>query len=244
MLKHTEEQLNIDGTTVRTITPEAYDDALSPVVLLNGLGAGVNDWGDFPLQLDRQIIAVDVTTTLRLGLFGIVPMETYGNAARKAIDEVTEDTPDVVAISWGGFLGNEIVTKDPKRYGSLVLAATGPGGPPVTFNPPAWIEMLTDYDASRFINPLTYVQQLVAAGMCWLNYSQLASINNPTLILAGDNDPIAPLHLSRMLHAQIPHSQLHVVETSDHLFLLHRSAEMSQIVKQFLDQEVSLQLAV
>src|SRR5262249_48940215 len=79
---------------------------------------------------------------------------------------------------------------------------------------------------------LGYVSQL-AAGAGWTSLPFLPLIRQPTLILAGDDDPLIPLANARLLHSLIPRSQLHVYH-GGHLGLITEAAELAPVVGRFL----------
>jgi poly(3-hydroxyalkanoate) depolymerase len=80
-----------------------------------------------------------------------------------------------------------------------------------------------------------YLAQLSAiAG--WTSLPWLSRLSPPTLVIAGDDDPIVPLANGRILSRLIPDARLHVVEGGGHLFLLERPAEMAELVTRFLDE--------
>jgi pimeloyl-ACP methyl ester carboxylesterase len=54
-----------------------------------------------------------------------------------------------------------------------------------------------------------YYYQLLS-GLAWTSLPQLPRLQAPTLILAGDDDPIIPLVNARIMHRLIPNSALHV----------------------------------
>ena len=78
-----------------------------------------------------------------------------------------------------------------------------------------------------------YLAQLYAiAG--WTSLPWLGRLRQPTLVLAGDDDPIVPSVNGRMLARLIPDARLHVVPGGGHLFLLERPREMAALVTEFL----------
>ena len=81
-------------------------------------------------------------------------------------------------------------------------------------------------------NWLGYYYQLFAT-LGWTSLPWLPLLRQPTLILAGDDDPIAPVINARILASLIPQAQLHIVN-SGHLFLVTRAQEVAPIIKQFL----------
>jgi poly(3-hydroxyalkanoate) depolymerase len=81
-------------------------------------------------------------------------------------------------------------------------------------------------------NWLGYYYQLFAA-LGWTSLPWLPLLRQPTLILAGNDDPIAPVINARILASLIPQAQLQIVN-SGHLFLVTRAQEVAPIIKQFL----------
>lgn len=59
-------------------------------------------------------------------------------------------------------------------------------------------------------------------------------IGAPTLVMAGDEDPIIPTINQRVLSKLVGGSRLHVVEGAGHLLLLERPEESAAIIQDFL----------
>lgn len=76
-----------------------------------------------------------------------------------------------------------------------------------------------------------YYQLLAGAG--WSSLPGLPLIRQPTLIVAGDDDPIIPLVNARIMHRGIPNSRLHVYE-GGHLALLTEARELAPVIDGFL----------
>ena len=79
-----------------------------------------------------------------------------------------------------------------------------------------------------------YYQLLSAAG--WTSLPRLPGLRTPTLILAGDDDPIIPLANARIMHWLIPRSQLHIYH-GGHLELGARPERIAPVVEAFLDAD-------
>ena len=77
-----------------------------------------------------------------------------------------------------------------------------------------------------------YLYQLIAAAG-WTSVPFLPWLRQPTLILAGDDDPIIPLVNARMLHRLIRDSRVHVYH-GGHLALVTEAAELAPVVDGFL----------
>jgi pimeloyl-ACP methyl ester carboxylesterase len=79
-----------------------------------------------------------------------------------------------------------------------------------------------------------YLGQLYAMSG-WSSLPWLHTVRHPTLVLAGDDDPIIPVFNGRLLAWRLPDARLHVVRGGGHLFILERPAEIAELVTQFLD---------
>ena len=78
-----------------------------------------------------------------------------------------------------------------------------------------------------------YLAQLYAI-TGWTSLPWLRTVRQPTLVLAGDDDPIVPAVNGRILAHCLPDARLHVVRGGGHLFLLERPAAMAALVADFL----------
>jgi poly(3-hydroxyalkanoate) depolymerase len=76
-----------------------------------------------------------------------------------------------------------------------------------------------------------HYQLLATAG--WTSLPLLPLLRPPTLILAGDDDPIIPLLNARILHRLIPRSELAIYH-GGHLDLVTQAAHLAPVVEAFL----------
>lgn len=77
-----------------------------------------------------------------------------------------------------------------------------------------------------------YYQLLASAG--WTSIHWLHKLEQPTLIMAGRDDPIVPLVNAHVLHYRIPESRLVELQCG-HLFLFTMMNEVSPIISEFLN---------
>ena len=77
-----------------------------------------------------------------------------------------------------------------------------------------------------------FYQLLATAG--WTSLPRLHGLRTPTLILAGDDDPIIPLANARIMHRLIPGSELHIYH-GGHLELAASADRIAPVVEAFLD---------
>ena len=78
-----------------------------------------------------------------------------------------------------------------------------------------------------------YYYQL-AASTGWSSLPFLRLIRQPTLVLAGDDDPIIPVVNARLMARLIPDARLHVY-SGGHIALITEAPELAAVVEAFLD---------
>lgn len=181
----------------------------------------------------------------------------------RMLDELGYRQVDMLGFSWGGGLAQQFALQYSKRCRRLILASTGTGATMIPGRPFALAQLLmpgsagepfymqelasTSFGASLRSNPeamreftraiypgdpLGYFYQLWAA-MSWTSVLWLWSLRQPTLILAGDDDPAVPLINARILQYLIPHAQVYVYK-GGHLGLMANAQELTGIIEQFL----------
>jgi poly(3-hydroxyalkanoate) depolymerase len=241
-----------------------------PLLLINGIGAALDLFEPLRDALgDRQTIAFDIPGV------GGSPTPLYPPTMRwlaglvaGLVDKLGCRQVDVLGLSWGGALAQELARRHPHRVRRLVLAATMsgwtslPGRPTAVavlltparyYCPPYFMlvaptlygreirqhpELLRRHAHLRSANrptPAGYFYQLAALRR-WTSVPWLWRLPQPTLVIAGDEDPIIPLTNARLLACAIPDARLHVVRGGGHLFLLLRAAQMTELLVEFLDE--------
>ncbi|RZT94926.1 poly(3-hydroxyalkanoate) depolymerase [Rivibacter subsaxonicus] len=95
---------------------------------------------------------------------------------------------------------------------------------------PEAIKLFTDH--ARAGHPTGYRYQMLAM-LGWTSLPWLWRIRHPTLVLAGNDDPLVPL-INARLHAWLLHdARLHVLDDG-HLFLLTRAQQTADLISGFL----------
>jgi pimeloyl-ACP methyl ester carboxylesterase len=80
-----------------------------------------------------------------------------------------------------------------------------------------------------------YVYQLLAVSG-WTSLFWLRLLRQPTLVLAGADDPIVPLINAKLLASAIRKAKLHVIDDG-HLFIVTRPQEVAAVVRDFLAED-------
>jgi poly(3-hydroxyalkanoate) depolymerase len=88
------------------------------------------------------------------------------------------------------------------------------------------------HSSSRLGPRRGYYYQLVA-GAGWSTLPVLRMINQPTLVIAGDDDPIIPAVNPKVMARLIPNAELHLYR-GGHLALLTEARELAPVVERFL----------
>jgi poly(3-hydroxyalkanoate) depolymerase len=78
-----------------------------------------------------------------------------------------------------------------------------------------------------------YYYQL-AAGAGWSSLPFLRLIRQPTLVVAGDDDPIIPAVNAQVMARLIPNAELHLYP-GGHLAMITEARELAPVVERFLD---------
>ena len=84
----------------------------------------------------------------------------------------------------------------------------------------------------RWSSDYGYYLQLIA-GVGWSSLPWLRLLSQPTLVMAGTDDPIVPMINARILAKLIPDSRLVTVDDG-HLFLVTNARKAADIVSEFL----------
>jgi poly(3-hydroxyalkanoate) depolymerase len=238
-----------------------------PLLVCNGIGAPLETLAPFTGALDPaiEVVRFDVP-----GVGGSpAPRLPYSvpwlaRLAGRMLAELGYDRFDVLGLSWGGGLAQQLALQHPRRCRRLVLAATSTGSLMIPASPRVLLHLssprrhrdlahaahiaasiyggairrqpeLAGPIARAHAIPVSwrgYLYQLTASAG-WTSLPWLRLVRQPTLILAGDDDPIIPLLNAKLMAALLPAARLHVYPDG-HLGLLVRAAELAPLVSDFL----------
>ncbi|HYF17618.1 MAG TPA: alpha/beta fold hydrolase [Ramlibacter sp.] len=171
---------------------------------------------------------------------------------------------DALGVSWGGALAQQLALQAGARCRRLVLAATSTGWASFPGELSALVQLadrrrLADPRHAGRVLPQVYGgqvrrepallreylrqvkpptqrgythQTLALAG--WTSVWWLPCLAQPTLILAGRDDPLVPLANAHVMQRLLRRAELEIVEDG-HLFLHTRAAEVGPRIARFLD---------
>ena len=173
-------------------------------------------------------------------------------------------TLDVVGFSFGGIVAQHLATAYSERVGRLVLASTSTGVgsvpgfaaalrmltvPPSTYRSRHFLKTAANIFGGGFRDDPTtashhlpsrephvrgWLHQLIAVNT-YSSLPRLPFLDQPTLVLAGDDDPLVPLINAKILTRLIPNAELEVIRGGGHMMLLERSEEVGERIRSFLE---------
>jgi poly(3-hydroxyalkanoate) depolymerase len=189
---------------------------------------------------------------------------TLATLSARLLDTLGYREVDVLGVSWGGALAQQFAFQHSRRCRRLVLAATSPGhlmvpgkltvllklATPRRYKDPGYMQSVAGeiYGGAlrgapalarhhlrhvRWSSDYGYYLQLIAA-FGWSSLPWLRFLQQPTLVMAGTDDPIVPVANGRILASLIPRARL-VTINDGHLFLVTSAGRSAQIVSEFLD---------
>jgi poly(3-hydroxyalkanoate) depolymerase len=188
---------------------------------------------------------------------------TLARLSARLLDHLGHPQVDVLGVSWGGALAQQFAFQQASRCRRLVLAATSPGHLMVPGKLTVLLKMATprrykdpDYMSSvageiyggalrsspelvrkhlrhvRWSSDYGYYLQLIA-GFGWTSLPWLRLLAQPTLVMAGTDDPIVPVANGRILANLIPDARLVTIDDG-HLFLVTSAGQSAALISDFL----------
>ncbi|MBC3191757.1 alpha/beta fold hydrolase [Pseudonocardia sp. C8] len=241
----------------------------TPLLLLMGIGGNTGMWEPLRglLGRDRTTIAFDVPGTGRSSPTAVpLPLPVVGRIATRVLDHVSVGRADLLGVSWGGLLAQQVALVSRARVRRSVLANTNFG---VTSIPPTPSALRTLLSGRRYRDPASFAEALVQLGggtatddlrahvearfahpptrrgylyqalasVTWTSLHALPLLRTPTLLLAGEHDQAIPLANARIMRRLIPGAELTVVPGGGHLMLFERAADLAPVITGFLDRD-------
>lgn len=179
------------------------------------------------------------------------------------LDQLGYKRVDVLGVSWGGALAQQFALQCPARCRRLILASTATGLTMIPGRPDVLARMMTperytepnflheadpdisdeglkkETEAVRMAAPALragfsagYLYQMMAS-LGWTSLPWLWLIRQPTLILAGDEDPVVPPVNAKLMKSLIARSRLYIYK-GGHMGILTHCKEIAHVVDQFL----------
>jgi pimeloyl-ACP methyl ester carboxylesterase len=235
-----------------------------PLLLLSGQSLDSRMWTGVREDLAREhrVVVVDHRGTGRSDSPDETPYTTalFARDAVAVLDAAGIERAHVYGFSMGGRVAQVLASDFPRRVGSLVLGASGPGGRHELARPqeasralvraasPAAREAVAELffspqwaarhpDVVQTVLPVTSraAQRLhYAASTGHDGWQLLPRISAPTLVLHGADDRLTPADNAALLAGRIPGSRLEVLPGGRHGYLHELREVASPLVLDFL----------
>jgi pimeloyl-ACP methyl ester carboxylesterase len=214
------------------------------------------------LAREHRVVVVDHRGTGRSDSPDETPYTTamFARDAVAVLDAAGIERAHVYGFSMGGRIAQVLASDFPRRVGSLVLAASGPGGRHEVARPkeatralmraasPAAREAVAELffspqwaarhpDVVQTVLPVTSraAQRLhYAASTGHDGWQLLPRITAPTLVLHGSDDRLTPVANAELLAGRIPGAALEVLRSARHGYLHEHRDEASRLVLDLL----------
>lgn len=256
----------VEGERLRVARAGDASPEVPPLLILNGIGSPIEVVEPLMRCLERPSVTFDLP-----GVGGskspnvLRRLSGYAELTCDLLDALAIPQVDVLGVSWGGGLAQQIAYEHPACCRRLILAATATGHLMVPGNPMALLRMATPmrYLSSSYFRRVAgslyggdfrddaelsrnhakrmtppsgagYWNQLFAV-FGWTSLFWLHRIEQPTLVMAGEDDPLVPLINARILASRIPNARLETFDCG-HLFLLTRMQRSVEVMESFLGE--------
>lgn len=231
-----------------------------PIVLIHGAGGNHLYW---PAQLRRlpgyRVYAIDLPGHGQSGGTGQQTIASYTSTIQEWMTSIDLHS----AVFFGHSMGSAIALSLALEYPEHVLGLGLLGGgvrmkvnptlleqtsSPTTFHnavealiawsfapqtPPELIQMASQRLAETRHSVLH--ADLIACEAFDLE-ERISEINQPTIIIVGEQDKMMPVRYSHILSNSIPHAQLEIIPGAGHMVMLEQPQVVSRILLQFLTQ--------
>lgn len=257
------------GRRVRVVVRGGVGDTRDrrPLVLVNGIGASLELLDPLVDALDpgREVVRFDAPGIggSPLPFWSAPPsIPALASLVVDLLDQLGHREADVLGLSWGGGIAQQLALAHRDRVGRLALVGTGTGVMMVPARLGVLATMLTPrryndrryrrevgtelyagerqdavdavFERARPVDARGYLGQLLALAS-WTSLPVLPWLTTPTLVLAGRRDPVVPVVNAHIMGAMLPRATV-VVHDGGHLGLLTRPRELAPVVEEFLDR--------
>lgn len=244
------------------------DDSAPPVLLVMGLAYPAAMWWRLVPALSERFRVLRVDNR-GAGLTGDVPgapytVETMAADCLAVLDEAGAESAQVVGISMGGLISQEIALTAPERVRSLCLVATHAGTAHAVWDAEALAMLsnrgeMTVQEAAEMSLPFNYAAgtprgrieedwavrfplaaspqgylNQLAGASAWDGLPRLSGITQPTLVVHGEVDRLVPVDNGRMLAKAIPGAELTVVPDANHILMTDQPEQVEKVLLEWL----------
>ena len=223
-----------------------------PLLMIHGLGAPLEFWRPLESRLgDFRTITLDPPGSGRSSVpDGRFTMGHFAQVLEDVLTHVGVASANVLGLSLGGMMAQELAHRSPERVRRLVLVSTSSQR---TFSARALLASATrrrslatpaEGDASLAGLQLELLREFgppgrgfllqLRTGLTWTSRPWLAELEMPVLAIAGDRDTVVPVASARRIAKTVRDGRLEVLHGAGHLCVLRRPEAAARLIRAFL----------
>ena len=226
-----------------------------PIVFLNGIGTSLEIAAPLAEQFSgRRFIAIEMPGSGLTANTSIpLPPALLARFAVEAASQLGAYQFDLIGLSIGGALAQQIAWQYRDRVARLVLAGTCSGYTMLphdwmadrlmwTMNPLAVVmnDLISDLSGphlNTLIQPApSSVASQFASFAGWTSLAFLPMVKSPTLVLAGSRDRIIPPSNAAQLSAFLPNADHRILPDAAHLFPFSEPERTARHIMRFYEE--------
>lgn len=232
-----------------------------PLMLIHGLGEVKEGWiNQFELQDEFELIIPDLRGHGENDCFEEISIQNFASDIIGLLKECGIESANILGLSMGGAVAQEIFRQAPMMCRTLILASTFHFFPKklapifiryrkkkfmnITFGgtkkPAAELalyswgeESIEEFDNHFDPNPKAFFASLHSC-LKVNNIRLLRKINIPTLVIGGQYDSVIPVWMQARMHSLMQHSDFIIMRKTGHVSKLEAKDRFNQVVRNFL----------
>jgi pimeloyl-ACP methyl ester carboxylesterase len=232
-----------------------------PLVLIHGLGEVKEGWiNQFELQDEFELIIPDLRGHGENERTEAISIQNFASDIIDLLKERNIESANILGLSMGGAVAQEIYRQAPEMCRSLILAST------FHFFPKKLAPLFINYRKKRFVHLTTGRKKKPAAALALYSWEEeyleefdnhfapnqkaffdslqsclkvnninlLRRINVPTLVIGGQYDSVIPVWMQVWMHKLMPHSEFVIMRKTGHVAKLEAKDRFNQLIRSFL----------
>ena len=229
-----------------TLIAEDFGTGRSTFVLLHGIGMGRSVYLDLVQRLEGRVIALDLPG------FGEAPepirtltMERHADLVAAYLDESEAEDVIVIGHSMGAQIAAELAVRHRSLVAGVVLAGPTVNTAARSIGAQATY-LLRDLIGERplviwrgareYLRGGPHLIRKMRATIVHEAERAYARITQPTLVLRGESDPLAPIGWCREIVDAIPGAQLEVIPDHGHGTLISDAEPAARLILEFAER--------
>lgn len=232
----------------------------APLILIHGAGGSYLYWPpEVRYLVGEDILAIDLPGHGASVGRGERTIAAYAPDVIGFMDELNISLGVIAGHSMGGAVAQKLSLDNPERVRGLMLVGSGAKlrvhAKLIQFcrdenTYPQAISLITEWafssQADQRLVELAGERMLETSASVLLDdftacddfdvRDYLEQIEQPTLIICGEEDRMTPLRFSEFLHEKIPNSQLNIIPDAGHMVMLEQPVMVAKLIKGFLNE--------